>query len=142
MYSPRQKDETTKVSQNEILHITKAKWKNTRILGESGGEITSIRTTDFQDATWMQTSLLCEKAHRFTNAKTFVFSDSVLCVGKMAEDPIANWKRQIQWFAENNHFQRDESDRWNADGVRVVNIPRFHSVGHPRRRFKKMLTHL
>ena len=45
-------------------------------------EITGIRTVYFQDATWMSTSLLCEKACRFTNAKTYVFSDSVLCVGK------------------------------------------------------------
>ena len=29
-------------------------------------------------------------------------------------------------------LQRDESNRWNADGVRVENIPRNHSVGPPR----------
>ena len=45
-------------------------------------ENTGVRTSDFQEATWMQTSLLREKTYRFTNAKTYVFSDSVLCVGK------------------------------------------------------------
>ena len=60
-------------------------------------EITGIRTIDFQDATWMQTSLLHEKAYRFTNAKTYVFSNSVCSAfGKVGDDPIANWKRQIQ----------------------------------------------
>ena len=55
-------------------------------------EITGVRTIDFKDATWMSTSLLCEKAYRTTNTKTYVFSDSVLCVGKMGDDPIAAWK--------------------------------------------------
>ena len=45
-------------------------------------EITGIRTIEFQDPTWMSTSLLCSKAYQITNTKTFVFSDSVLCVGK------------------------------------------------------------
>ena len=58
-------------------------------------EITGIRTIDFQDGTWMLTSLLCEQAYRFTNAQTYVFSDSVLCVGKMGHDPIATWKSKI-----------------------------------------------
>ena len=61
----------------------------------------------------MQTYFLCEKAYRFTNAKTYVFSNSVLCVGKMGDDPVANWKRQIQWYSENNHFK--EVDR--IDGM-------------------------
>ena len=78
----------------------------------------------------MQTSLLCEKAYRFTNAKTYVFSDSVLCVGRMRDDRFANWKRQISLVFGKHSLQRDESNRWNADGVRVENIP--HSVGPPR----------
>ena len=49
-------------------------------------EITGMRTIDFKGATWMSTSLLCEKAYPFTNAETYVFSDSVLCVGKMRDD--------------------------------------------------------
>ena len=68
-------------------------------------EITGVRSIDFQDATWMQTSLLCEKVYRFTNAKAYVFTGSVLCLGKVRDDPIANWKRQIQWYSENNHFK-------------------------------------
>ena len=45
-------------------------------------EITGVSTLGFKDATWMSTSLLCEKAYQITNAKAYVFSDSVLCVGK------------------------------------------------------------
>ena len=53
----------------------------------------------------MSTSLLCEKTYRITNAKTYVFSDSVLCVVKMGDGPIATWKSKIEWYSENNHFK-------------------------------------
>ena len=53
----------------------------------------------------MSTSLFCSKAYQYTNAKTYVFSDSVLRVGKMGDDPIANWKNKIECYSKNNHFQ-------------------------------------
>ena len=55
-------------------------------------EITGINTNNFKELTSMSTSLLCSRAHQITNAKTYVFSDSVLCVGKMGDDPIATRK--------------------------------------------------
>ena len=68
-------------------------------------EITDVSTIGFKDATWMSTRLLCEKAYQITNAKTYVFSASVLCVGKMGDDPVATWKSKIEWYSENNHFK-------------------------------------
>ena len=53
----------------------------------------------------MSTSLLCSKSYQITNAKAYVFSDSVLCVGKMRDDPIATWKRKIKLCSENNNFK-------------------------------------
>ena len=53
----------------------------------------------------MSTSLLCEKAYRITNAKVHVFSNSVLCVGKMGDDPVATWKSKIEWYSDNHHFK-------------------------------------
>ena len=53
----------------------------------------------------MSTSLLCEKAYQITNSKAHVFSDSVLCVGKVGDDPIATLKSKIRWYSENNHFK-------------------------------------
>ena len=50
-------------------------------------------------------ALLCSRAYQITNAKAHVFSDSVLCVGKMGDDPIATWKSKINWYSENNHFK-------------------------------------
>ena len=58
-----------------------------------------------KDFRWMSTSLLCRRAYRITNAKAYDFSDSVLCVGKMGDDPIATWKSKIKWYLENNRFK-------------------------------------
>ena len=58
-------------------------------------EINGVSTIGFKELTWMSTSLLSSKAYQITKAKTYVFSDSVLCVGKMGDDPIATWKSKI-----------------------------------------------
>ena len=58
-------------------------------------ETTGVSTTIFKELTWVSTSLLCSRAYWITNAKTYVFSDSVLCVGKMGEDPIATWRAKL-----------------------------------------------
>ena len=75
-------------------------------------EITGRRTIDFKE--------------------TYIFSDSVLCVGKMGDDPIATWKNNSKRCSENKSLEGYESNRMNADGVRVENIPRNHSVGPPQ----------
>ena len=45
-------------------------------------EITGVNITNFKELAWMWTSLLCSQAYPITNAKAYVFSDSLLCVGK------------------------------------------------------------
>ena len=94
-----------------LRHVKNYLWYSTRQLFRETGkliddqkEITGVSTTGFKKATWMWTSLLCEKAHRITNAKTYVFSDSVLCVGKMGDDLVATQKSKIKWYSDNNSF--------------------------------------
>ena len=68
-------------------------------------EITGANTINFKEVTWMSTCLLCSRAYHVTNAKTHFFSDSVLCVGKMGDDPIETWKSKIKWYSETYHFK-------------------------------------
>ena len=68
-------------------------------------EINGVITIDFKELTWRSTSLFCSRAYQITNAKTLFFSDSVLCVGKMGDDPSAAWKKKINWYSEKNHFK-------------------------------------
>ena len=49
----------------------------------------------------VSTSLLHSRAHQYSIAKAFVFSDSVLCLGKMGDDPVESWKSNIQWYSDN-----------------------------------------
>ena len=39
-----------------------------------------------------------DKAVQFSNVKTNVFSDSVLCMGRISENPVKAWKEKIDWF--------------------------------------------
>ena len=68
-------------------------------------EITGVHTIDFKKLTWMWTSFLCGQAYQYSNAKAYVFSDSVLCVEEMRDDPLATGKSKIKWYSENNHFK-------------------------------------
>ena len=95
-----------------LWYVKKNLWNSVgQLFNETGKliseqkEITGVSTIKLKDDTWMSTSLLCEKAYQITNAKAYVFSDSVLCVGKMGEDPSATWKSKIKWHPENNHFK-------------------------------------
>ena len=46
------------------------------------------------------------RAHQYATDKVYVFSDSVLCLGKMGNDPDESWKKQIQWYSESNYFRK------------------------------------
>ena len=52
----------------------------------------------------MSTTLLHSQACQHANAKIYVFSDSVLCLGKMGPNPVESWEKQIQWYSETNYF--------------------------------------
>ena len=64
-----------------------------------------ISVIDFQDLRWMSTSLLQSRAYQYSTAKGYVFSDSVLCLGKMGHDPVESWKSKIQWYSDNTYFK-------------------------------------
>ena len=53
----------------------------------------------------MSTSLLHSRAYQYSTAKVYVFSDSVLCLGKMGDDPVESWKRPTQWYSDSNYFK-------------------------------------
>ena len=53
----------------------------------------------------MSTSLLHSRAYQYSTAKVYVFSDSVLCLGKMGDDLLESWKSKLQWYSDNNYFK-------------------------------------
>ena len=77
-------------------------WKTAGQLLRETGKLVSGQTEtaglsliNFQDLRWFTTSLMHSRAYQHSTAKVYVFSDSVLCLGKIGDDPVEFWKRQI-----------------------------------------------
>ena len=81
-------------------------------------EITGITTIDWQQLIWRkrETTLLTDKAVQFATAETCVFSDSVLCLGRISPEPVKAWESKIKWFVESRYFRvLDRIDREPMD---------------------------
>ena len=61
--------------------------------------------------------------------RSMSLSDSVLCLGKIGIDSVESWKKQIQWYSENDYF----SELNRIDGMQTElewNIfPGFTTIG-------------
>ena len=79
-------------------------FRETEKLNSGDTETAGISLINFQDLRWVSTSLLHSRAYRYSTAKVYVFSDSVLCLGKMEENLVESSKKQIQWYSDNNYF--------------------------------------
>ena len=44
------------------------------------------------------------RACQYSTAEAYVFTDSVFCLGKMGDNPVESWKKQIQWNSGDNYF--------------------------------------
>ena len=56
-------------------------------------EITGFTTLDWKLPMWN------ERAVQFATAKTYVFSDLVLCLGGISDEPVEAWESMIKWFS-------------------------------------------
>ena len=54
----------------------------------------------------LQASVFMEKNHSL-HTKVYVFSDSVLCFGKMNENPESNtvWEDKLTWFKSSSQYR-------------------------------------
>ena len=82
----------------EILHSIKHTGKDLtmkqnfdiseKLLIEQSDEIYGVKTINWCDSAWKHLSLVSdEEVVSLSHAKVYVFSDSVLCLGKMSENP-------------------------------------------------------
>ena len=55
---------------------------------------------------WMRMTLCHDQVIRWAKAKVHVYSDSVLCLGRISHPSEANikWKEQIQHFQQSNEY--------------------------------------
>ena len=123
-----------RIVKNHLWNSVKQLFNETEKLISGQIQITGANTINFRELAWMSTSLLCSKAYQYTNAKGCVFSGSVLCVGKMGDDPIATWKSKIKciWepitskiWIESTACRRSSSGKYSQESQRWASSRRF-----------------
>ena len=77
------------------------------IVGQSD-EIYGVTPINWEDSSWKQLSLVGdEEIISLSHAKVHVFSDSVLCLGKMHQNPQSNtvWEDKLTWFKSSSQYR-------------------------------------
>ena len=82
-----------------------------KLISEQSDEIYGVNATNWEDSSWKHLSLVGgEKVISLSYTKVYVFSDSVLCLGKMNENPQSN-------------------NAWeDPNGIRMEHLPRIHHI--------------
>ena len=79
-----------------------------RLIAEQSDEIYGVNTINWGDSSWKHLSLIVdEEVVSLSRAKVYVFSDSVLCLGKMSENPLSNivWEDKLTWFKSSSQYR-------------------------------------
>ena len=72
-----------------------------KLISEQSDEIYAVNTINWEDSSWKHLSLIGdEQVISLHHTKVYVFSDSVLCLGKVNENPQSNiaWEDRLTWF--------------------------------------------
>ena len=94
-------------------------------------EISGLETIGWEEHSWKYLSLIGgERIINLQRTKVYVFSDSVLCLGKIHQNPDANeaWKKRIEWITSSQKLQKLWRNQWRADGIRVEHLHRIRYV--------------
>ena len=82
--------------------------KSEKLVAEQSDEIYGVNTINWCDSSWKHLSLIGdEEVISLSHAKVYVFSDSVLCLGKMSENPQSNtvWEDKLTWFKSSSQYR-------------------------------------
>ena len=78
------------------------------LIVEQSDEIYGVNPINWVDSSWKQLSLVNdEEVISLSHAKDYVFSDFVLCFGKMNENPQSNtvWEDKLTWFKDSPEYR-------------------------------------
>ena len=98
------------------------------LMTEQSDEIYGMSTINWEHSSWKYLSLVGdEQVISLLYTKVYVFSDSVLCLGKVNENPKSNiaWEDRLKWFKSSPEYRA--LDRIDGDPMEFEwNIfPRF-----------------
>ena len=99
-------------NQNSIKNLTDLTLKNMFDIAEKlvneQEEIVGVDKINWREHSWNQLSLIGdETVINLKRAKVYVFSDSVLCLGKIHQHPESNeaWKKRIEWTITDQSYR-------------------------------------
>ena len=100
------------------------------IVGQSD-EIYGVNTFDWSDSSWKHLSLIGdEEVISLSHAKVYVFSDSVLCLRKMSENPQSNTvlEDKLTWFKSSSQYRAlDMIDGTHQDSPHCISATKSKS---------------
>ena len=101
-----------------------------KLISEQSNEISGVNTINREDSSWKHLSLVGgEKVISVSNTKVYVFSDSVICLGRMNENPLEHkgyvfsdsvlclgrmnenpqsnyaWEDKLMWFRRSTEYR-------------------------------------
>ena len=102
-----------------------------QLMLEQSEEISGVSQINWESSQWKQLSVITdEEVISLSYTKVYIFSDSVLCLGKVNQNPASNsvWKEQLSWFWKihdnTKHWTQSMENRWNSSGI-------FSQTSHP-----------
>ena len=101
---------------------------STKLVSEQD-EISGLETIGLENHSWKYLSLTGdERVINLQRTKVYVFSDSVLCLGKIFENSQSNdaWEQKLGWLKIFFKIQKLWQNRRRANGIRVEYFPRIH----------------
>ena len=96
---------------------------STRLVSEQD-EISGLETIDWENSSWKYLSLIGdESVINLQRTKVYVFSDSVLCLGKIHENHQSNdaWEQRLEWLKTSQNYRKLwtqlTASRWTSSGI-------------------------
>ena len=106
-----------------------------KLIGGQSDEIYGVNTINWDDSSRKHLSLIGdEEVVSLSHAKVHVFSDSVVCFGKMGENPQSNavWEHRLMWFRRGHHntelWTQLMVTQWNSNGILSQDSPHCSSA--------------
>ena len=126
---------------SEILHSIKVRGKDLtmkqmfdiseKLLTEQSDDIYEVNTINWCDSAWKHLSLIGgEEVVSLSRAKVHVFSDSVLCLGKISENPLSNmvWEDKLTWFKSSSQYRTLDTVDGEPMEFEWTNFPGFTTL--------------
>ena len=104
-----------------------------KLIAEQSDEVYGVNTTNWCDSSWKHLSLIGdEEVIRVSHAKVYVFSDSVLCLGKMSENPQSNtvWDDKLSWFKSSSQYRALDTINGEPMELECNIFPGFTTLQH------------